>query len=59
MFAYVCVRLCGRVFSQMSATLSDHRILRAIFGRGRRERRGLGEENEEGLLRTVDSVFNI
>ena len=26
----------------------------AIFGRGRRERRGAGEEKEEGLLRTVD-----
>ena len=29
----------------------------AIFGRGRRERRGAGKEKEEGLLITIDCVF--
>ena len=43
--------------SQMSATLAANRIPRAIVRRGRRERQGAGEEKEEGLLGTVDCVF--
>ena len=40
----------------MSETLAANWILGAIFGRGRQERYGAREENEEGLLRTVDYV---
>ena len=43
--------------SQRSATMAANLILRAIFGRCRRERRGVGEEEEEGLLRTVDRAL--
>ena len=43
--------------SQMSPALAANLIPGAIFRRGRRERRGAGEENEEGVLRTDDCVF--
>ena len=43
--------------SQRSATLADNWIPMGSFCAGRRERRGAGEEKEEGLLRTVDCVF--
>ena len=43
--------------SPMSAALAANWILRAIFGRGRRERWGAREEKEEGLLRSVDCAF--
>ena len=43
--------------SQMLATLAANWIPRAIFGRGRWERRCAGKEKEEGLLRPVDCVF--
>ena len=41
----------------MSTALADNLIPAAIFGRERRERRGSGEEKEEGLLGTVDCVL--
>ena len=40
--------------SNMSATLTNNLILRAIFGRG-----GAGEEKEEGLWRTVDCLSRV
>ena len=41
----------------MSATLAGNWVSSGSFGRGRRERRCVGEEKDEGLLRTVDCVF--
>ena len=43
--------------SQRSATLADNLIPVGSFGARRRERQCVGEEKEEGLLRTVVCVF--
>ena len=43
--------------SQLSAILANNLIPYGLSGRGRRERRSAGEEEEEGLLRTVVCVF--
>ena len=43
--------------SRMSVTLADNLVPRGSFGRGRREKRWAGVEEEKGLLRTVDCVF--
>ena len=43
--------------SQISVTWITNSILAAIFGRGRRKRRGAREEKQEGSLRTVDCAF--
>ena len=57
-FVYEFVgRQKGGEKTQRSATLADKVKTHSIFGRGRRERWGAGEEKEEGLLRTVDCVF--
>ena len=55
-YEFSCRRKIGQT-SQTSATLADNLIRMGSFGAGRRERRGAGEEKEEGLLRTVDWVF--
>ena len=36
---------------------ASHKRKRGTLGRGRRERRGVGGEKEEGVCRTVDCVF--
>ena len=43
--------------SKMAFTLADHLVPRDSFGRGRQKRRRVGEEKEEGLLKTVDCFF--
>ena len=58
---YFCVLLGRRTVSQQSQKskmLADSLIPMGSFGAGRRERRGAGEEKEEGLLRTVDCTSN-
>ena len=40
-----------------SAMVADKVNKRTSYRRGRRERRGAGEEKEKGLLRAFDCVF--
>ena len=45
--------------TQRSATMADNVETWAIFCLGRRKMQFAGDEEEEGLLRTVECVFKI